>query len=93
MTESELLEKALHSSATIHQPHALKAFLAAQNLIEVLGNNSELWQQVEGLISKSELRVSGPIAEMVDAPSFSDERISRILSGGIYPVAYQALVQ
>lgn len=34
MTELELLNKALHACASIHQPHGVKAFLAAQNVAE-----------------------------------------------------------
>lgn len=30
MTQDELLERALRYRATIHQPHAIKAYLAAQ---------------------------------------------------------------
>ncbi|MFQ3230191.1 hypothetical protein [Reinekea sp.] len=93
MTETELLEKALHSSASIHQPHALKAFIAAQYLSVTLPDCDGLWLQVSELISKSELSVTGSISEMVEAPEFSEVRISRILSGGIYPAAYLALAQ
>jgi hypothetical protein len=93
VTESELLEKALYSSATIHQPHALKAYLAARNLYGLFGQTDELWLQVSKLISKSELQVSCSYTDSMVAPKFSDLRISRILNGGIYPAAYQALAQ
>ncbi|MCI3881260.1 hypothetical protein [Acinetobacter higginsii] len=54
MTEDELLERALHYSATIHQPHAIKTYQAAKNIFTVLGNNA-IWEQADKLIFQSEI--------------------------------------
>ena len=93
MTHHELLEKALYSSATIHQPHSLKAYLSAKNLYDYLGQPQEIWAQTSHLINQSELKVSCVYSDTVQAPKFSELRIERILRRGIYPAAYQALVQ
>lgn len=50
MTSRELLEKAVHRSAIIHQPHALKAYLSAQFLAAHLGQPEALWQ-IRGCIA------------------------------------------
>ncbi|MDN3650155.1 hypothetical protein QWZ13_14640 [Reinekea marina] len=93
MTKEGLLECALYSSASIHQPHALKAFLAASFLQTAFEQNDAIWSQVSKLISKSELTVTGEFSVQVEAPKFSQVRIARILQSGIYPAAYQAMWQ
>lgn len=101
MTETTLLDNALQRCATIHQPHALKAFLAAQNLSTLFSNLSkstlnekgDVWQQTASLIEKSEIQVEGNLAPRVLAQEFSEFRIKKVLSLGIYPAAYQAVFQ
>lgn len=97
MTENELLNNALYRCATIHQPHALKAFLAAQNLSVIFNNmppeKMNIWQQTAFLISQSEMQVEGHFSQKVQAPEFSEFRIAKVLNQGIYPAAYQAVYQ
>lgn len=98
MTENELLDQALFSCASIHQPHALKAFLAAQNLSHLMntcqmGNQAEIWHKTYRLIVQSEIEVKGGFTQYVMAPEFSEFRIHKVLSLGIYPTAYQAMFQ
>lgn len=93
MTDFELLEKALYSSAIIQQPHALKAYLSAKYLYEYLGKTPEIWVQTSALIEQSEVKVLSLYAKTVEAPAFSHSRIKTILQRGIYPAAYQALWQ
>lgn len=93
MTSRELLEKAVHSSAIIHQPHALKAYLSAQFLAEHLGQPESLWQQTAKLIAKDGLQVSTVLTDSVEHVAFSDVRRHHILARGIYPAAYQAVSQ
>jgi len=52
MTELELLNKALHACASIHQPHGLKAFLAAQNVAEFFRTSSALSQEKKSTITQ-----------------------------------------
>ncbi|MFD2176014.1 hypothetical protein [Veronia pacifica] len=93
MTDRELIEKALYSSATIHQPHSLKAYLSAKHLYERFGKDENIWAKTGELIDQSELRVTAVMSESVLAPKFSDFRIHRVLERGIYPAAYQAMSQ
>ena len=98
MTEIELLDKALFSCASIHQPHGLKAFLAAQNLAHLfetfqMDKQRNIWQQTYRLITQSEIEVEGYFAQRVMAPEFSAFRINKVLALGIYPAAYQAIYQ
>lgn len=97
MTEIELLNNALYRSATIHQPHALKAFLAAQNLSKLFGqiegHKMAIWQHTADLIEQSEIQVEGSFVKRVEASSLTEFRIHRVLELGIYPVAYQAVYQ
>lgn len=93
MTSQELLEKAVHSSAVIHQPHALKAYLSAHFLAKHLGQPEALWQQTGKLIAKDGLQVSTVLTDSVQHVVFSDIRRRRILARGIYPAAYQAVSQ
>lgn len=93
MTSRALLEKAVHSSAVIHQPHALKAYLSASFLAARLGQPEALWQQTGKLIDKDGLQVSTVLTDSVQHVPFSDIRRHRILARGIYPAAYQAVSQ
>ncbi|HHQ4660134.1 TPA: hypothetical protein ACSPZY_000541 [Aeromonas veronii] len=93
MTSRELLEQAVHSSAIIHQPHALKAYLSAHFLAKHLGQPEALWQQTAKLIAKDGLQVSTVLTDNVQPVAFSDLRRHRILARGIYPAAYQAVSQ
>ncbi|WP_148611916.1 hypothetical protein [Aeromonas sobria] len=93
MTSQELLEKSVHSSAVIHQPHALKAYLSAHFLAKHLGQPEALWQQTGKLIAKDGLQVSTVLTEHVQHVAFPDIRRRRILARGIYPAAYQAVSQ
>lgn len=92
MTRDELLERALRYSATIHQPHAIKAYLAAKNVFPFIPN-PYLWEQVDNLIAQSEIYNAFSFSKGIDAPKFSPVRISRILNRGIFPAAYAALNQ
>ncbi|MGL6005272.1 hypothetical protein [Aeromonas sobria] len=93
MTSRELLEQAVYSSAVIHQPHALKAYLSANFLAEHLGQPEVLWQQTAKLIAKDGLQVSTVLTDNVQHVAFPDIRRLRILARGIYPAAYQAVSQ
>ncbi len=93
MTDRELIEKALYSSATIHQPHSLKAYLSAKHLYERFGKDENIWAKTGELIDQSELRVTAVLSESVLATKFSDFRVQRVLERGIYPAAYQAISQ
>lgn len=93
MTKNELLNKALFCSATIHQPHALKAFLATESLSQSIIPDEAIWEQASKLMSNSEVLVSGTFSEFIEVPKLSDIRIQRILERGIYPIAYEALIQ
>ncbi|ATY81227.1 hypothetical protein CVS42_10575 [Aeromonas veronii] len=93
MTSRELLEQAVHSSAIIHQPHALKAYLSVHFLAAHLGQPEALWQQTAKLIAKDGLQVSTVLTDSVQPVAFSDLRRHRILARGIYPAAYQAVSQ
>ncbi|MGL6552070.1 hypothetical protein ACSZNL_01795 [Aeromonas jandaei] len=93
MTSRELLEQAVHSSAVIHQPHALKAYLSAQFLAKHLGQPEALWQQTGKLIAKDGLHVSAVLTDKVQHVTFPNVRRHRILARGIYPAAYQAVSQ
>ncbi|MBW3698449.1 hypothetical protein EK599_22490 [Vibrio sp. T187] len=93
MTQNELLERALYSSATIHQPHSLKAYLATCYLYHYLDQPEYIWTQTNQLIGESEIHVSSVFSEAIQAPKFPEFRIHRVLQRGIYPAAYQALYQ
>ncbi|ELI5413123.1 TPA: hypothetical protein ACX3DO_004496 [Vibrio parahaemolyticus] len=93
MTDRELIEKALYSSATIHQPHSLKAYLSAKHLYERFSKDENIWAKTGELIDQSELRVTAVLSESVLTPKLSDFRIQRVLERGIYPAAYQAMCQ
>ncbi|MEZ9339495.1 hypothetical protein AB4176_16590 [Vibrio splendidus] len=93
MTSDQLLEKALYSSASIHQPHSLKAYLAANYLNAYFVKSDNVWLKTSELINQTEIEVLGEYSATVQAPKFSDFRIQRILDNGVYPAAYAALIQ
>ncbi|MCG9555018.1 hypothetical protein L1D16_14195 [Vibrio sp. Isolate31] len=93
MTSDQLLEKALYSSASIHQPHSLKAYLSANYLNGYLAKSGNVWLKTSELINQTEIEVLGEYSATLQAPKFSDFRIQRILDNGVYPAAYTALMQ
>ncbi|CAK2779571.1 conserved hypothetical protein [Vibrio crassostreae] len=93
MTSDQLLEKALYSSASIHQPHSLKAYLSASYLNGYFAKLDNVWLKTSELIDQTEIEVLGEYSATVQAPKFSDFRIHRILENGVYPTAYAALIQ
>ncbi|ROO77428.1 hypothetical protein [Vibrio crassostreae] len=93
MTSDQLLEKALYSSASIHQPHSLKAYLAANYLNAYFAKSDNVWLKASELINQTEIEVLGEYSATVQASKFSEFRIHRILENGVYPAAYAALMQ
>lgn len=93
MTSDQLLEKALYSSASIHQPHSLKAYLAANYLNGYFAKSGNVWLKTSELIDQTEIEVLGEYSATLQAPKFTDFRIQRILDNGVYPAAYAALTQ
>ncbi|UOE79498.1 hypothetical protein LTQ03_13635 [Vibrio splendidus] len=72
MTSEQLLEKALYSSASIHQPHSLKANLAANHLNDYFGTTDNVWLKTSELIDQTEIEVLGEYSATVQAPKFTD---------------------
>ncbi len=93
MTSDQLLEKALYSSASIHQPHSLKAYLATNHLNAYFAKSDNVWLKTSELIDQTEIEVLGEYSATLQAPKFTDFRIQRILDNGVYPAAYAALKQ
>ncbi|GAA5270129.1 hypothetical protein G6364_17460 [Vibrio cholerae] len=93
MTFQHLLEQALYSSAIIHQPHALKAYLSTKFLCEYLDCSEKLLVQVSRLIEQDALKISCNYTDTVQQVNFSSVRRHRILERGIYPASYQAMSQ
>ncbi|PTP44997.1 hypothetical protein [Vibrio splendidus] len=93
MTSDQLLEKALYSSASIHQPHSLKAYLAANYLNGYFAKTDNVWLKTSELIDQTEIEVLGEYSVTVQAQKFTDFRIQRILDNGVYPASYAALMQ
>ena len=93
MTSDQLLEKALYSSASIHQPHSLKAYLASNHLNDYFGTTDNVWLKTSELVDQTEIEVLGESSATLQAPKFTDFRIQRILDNGVYPAAYAALKQ
>ncbi|MDN2668337.1 hypothetical protein OW495_16550 [Vibrio sp. 14N.309.X.WAT.E.F5] len=93
MTSDQLMEKALYSSASIHQPHSLKAYLASNYLNGYFAKSDNVWLKTSELIDQTEIEVLGEYSATLQAPKFSDFRIQRILDNGVYPAAYAALTQ
>ena len=92
MSKVALLEQALFSSATIQQPHALKAYLAAQYIYDELQDDA-IWTQTAKLIQQSELQHQYFFDVTQYSIEFSLQRIKNILRRGIYPASYIALWQ
>lgn len=92
MSKAALLEQALFSSATIQQPHALKTYLAAQNLYAELQDDA-IWSQAAKLIQQSELRHNYLFDVTSSTIKLSLQRMKGILRRGIYPASYIALWQ
>nr|WP_244212211.1 hypothetical protein [Vibrio splendidus] len=59
MTSDQLLEKALYSSASIHQAHSLKTYLAANHLNDYFGTTDNVWLKTSELIDQTEIEVLG----------------------------------
>ncbi|MBY7732241.1 hypothetical protein JHW46_18020 [Vibrio splendidus] len=93
MTSDQLLERALYSSASIHQPHSLKAYLAANYLNAYFAKSDNVCLKTSELIDQTEIEVLGEYSATVQAPKFTGFRIYRILENGVYPAAYAALMQ
>ncbi|PMJ15443.1 hypothetical protein BCU63_09325, partial [Vibrio splendidus] len=93
MTSDQLLEKALYSSASIHQPHSLKAYLAANYLNAYFSKSDNVWLKTSEQIDQTEIKVLGEYSATVQASKFTDFRIHRILDNGVYPASYAALMQ
>ena len=94
MTQNEVLVDALHRTALIHQPHALKAYLAMKNLtcrFPTFGDQE--WSQCKNLISITEVEVSTVFSSSIEYKELSDERIRRILLRGLLPIGYVAVKQ
>ena len=72
MTSDQLLEKALYSSASIHQPHSLKAYLAANHLNDYFSITDNVWLKTSELIDQTEIEVLGEYSATVQAPKFTD---------------------
>ena len=71
MTSDQLLEKALYSSASIHQPHSLKAYLAANYLNAYFVKSDNVWLRTSELINQTEIEVLGEYSATVQAPKFT----------------------
>lgn len=72
MTSDQLLEKALYSSASIHQPHSLKAYLSASYLNGYFTKSDNVWRKTSELINQTEIEVLGEYSATVQAPKFTD---------------------
>ncbi|PMO71215.1 hypothetical protein BCT03_19420 [Vibrio splendidus] len=72
MTSDQLLEKALYSSASIHQPHSLRAYLAANHLNDYFSITDNVWLKTSELIDQTEIEVLGECSATVQAPKFTD---------------------
>ena len=71
MSSDQLLEKALYSSASIHQPHSLKAYLAANHLNDYFSTTDNVWLKTSELIDKTEIEVLGEYSATLQAPKFT----------------------
>ena len=72
MTSDQLLEKALYSSASSHQPHSLKAYLAANYLNGYVAKSDNGWLKTSELINQTEIGVLGEYSVTIQAPKFTD---------------------
>ncbi|XGB59103.1 hypothetical protein L0989_06015 [Vibrio gigantis] len=71
MTSDQLLEKALYSSASIHQPHSLKTYLATIHLNDYFGTTDNVRLKTSELIDQTEIEVLGELSATVQAPKFT----------------------
>ncbi|ROR20695.1 hypothetical protein EDB67_11483 [Vibrio crassostreae] len=83
MTSDQLLGKALYSSASIHQPHSLKAYLATNHLNNYFRTTENVWLKMNELIDQTEIEVLGEYSATVQAPKFTalprkDERLPSV---------------
>ena len=67
-SEQGLLNRALYASASIHQPHGVKAFLAAQNLADLFQAPSALSQRTNFAIEQK-MREKRLKQEPIENPS------------------------
>ncbi len=72
MTSDQLLEKALYSSASIHQPHSLKAYLAWNHLNDYFSTTDNVWLKTSELIDQTEIEVLGEYSATLQTPKFTD---------------------
>ncbi len=72
MTSDQLLEKALYSNASSHQPHSLKVYLAANYLNGYFTKLYNEWFKTSELIDQTEIEVLGECSATVQAPKFTD---------------------
>lgn len=71
LTSDQLLEKELYSSASIHQPHSLKAYLAANYLNAYFARSDNVWLKTSELIDQTEIKVLGECSATLQAPKFT----------------------
>ena len=71
MTSDQLLEKALYSSASSHQPHSLKAYLAANYLNGYFTKSYNVWLKTSEQIDQTEIEVLGDYSATVQVPKFT----------------------
>ncbi|CDT85949.1 hypothetical protein VCR3J2_310096 [Vibrio coralliirubri] len=71
MTSDQLLEKERYSSASIHQPHSLKAYLAANYLSAYFAKSDNVWLKTSELIDQTEIEVLGEYSVTLQAPKFT----------------------
>ena len=72
MTSDQLLEKALYSSASSHQPHSLKVYLAANYLNGYFTKSDNVWRKTSELINQTEIEVLGDYSAMLQTPKLTD---------------------
>ncbi len=72
MTSEQLLERVPYSNASIHQPHSLKAYLAANHLNDYFSITDNVWLKTSELIDQTEIEVLGELSATVQAPKFTD---------------------
>ncbi|WP_062262947.1 hypothetical protein [Endozoicomonas arenosclerae] len=94
MNQADLLQDAVFRSASIHQPHSLKAYLAANHLTEKYPEaQQEIWEQTHRLIRKTEIKIHTVLSEHMEAVTFSSNRIQSRVENGVFPAAYLAMNQ
>ncbi|WP_028115118.1 hypothetical protein [Ferrimonas senticii] len=94
MIQNEVLTDALQRSASIHQPHALKAYLAMKYLSVRFENfGVQEWKQCQNLIAISEVKVPMIMSENIESKVLSDDRIQYVMQNGVLPIGYIAMKQ